>query len=210
MVPKPIKTSTLITSVAAILITEFVAGWMFRHMSSIAILGLVRSLQISALVTIVLLLEGGLDAVGFGPRNWLTGIQKGVYWSLGFAVAAGLGMAVLYWAGQNPIAMVRFPLPSSIMERLLFFVVGGLIAPLAEEICFRGVLYTYFRRWGILLALVASTAIFVALHAVKGIPVTQIVGGVVFAIAYETSGNLMVAVVIHTLGNLALFSLSLL
>jgi len=88
--------------------------------------------------------------------------------------------------------------------------VGGFIAPVAEELCFRGILYTYFRRWGIILALVASTIIFVVLHATHGLPVTQIVGGIVFAVAYEISHNLMVPITIHALGNLAIFSLSLL
>lgn len=210
MVPNPIKTITLISAVAAILVTELAAWWMGRYAPPLVVIGLARLVQIGAIICLILVLEGGLHAIGFAPNTWLTGIKKGAYWSLGFAVASGLGMTALYWAGHNPIAMLRFRLPSGMLEQILFFVVGGLIAPLAEEICFRGVLYTYFRRWGILLALVASTAIFVALHAVKGIPFTQIAGGIVFAIAYETSGNLMVAVVIHMLGNLAIFSLSLL
>jgi membrane protease YdiL (CAAX protease family) len=88
--------------------------------------------------------------------------------------------------------------------------VGGLIAPVAEELCFRGIVYSFFRRWGILIALVASTALFVALHTFQGLPVVQIVGGIVFAIAYETTGNLMVPITIHCLGNITIFTLSLL
>lgn len=210
MVPKPIKTITLISVVAAVLATELAAGWMGQYAPPLAVIGLVRMIQAGAIIYLILVLEGGLDVVGFAPHSWFTGIKVGAIWSLGFAIAAGVGMAVLYWAGENPIAMLRFKLPSGAVALIVFFLVGGVIAPLAEEICFRGVLYTYFRRWGVLLALVASTAIFVALHAVKGIPITQIVGGIVFAIAYETSGNLMAAVVIHMLGNLAIFSLSLL
>ena len=118
-------------------------------------------------------------------------------------------MLLIYIAGESPTALLRSPLPSRTSDLILFFVVGGFFAPVAEEICFRGILYTYFRRWGILPALVGSTALFVLLHSVHGLPVTQIVGGVVFAAAFETSRNLMVPITIHILGNLALFSLSL-
>lgn len=210
MVPKSIKTTTLILTGSVILITEFVAWWMLQHVASLAIVGLARLVQMGAIAIIILRMEGGLGAIGFAPHTWLDGCKIGAIWSLGFALAAGLGMLLLLWTGKNPITMLRVPLPSNHLDLLLFFAVGGLIAPIAEELCFRGVLYTYFRRWGVISALIISTVIFVALHAVKGIPVTQIVGGIAFAIAYETSGNLMVAITIHILGNLALFSLSLL
>jgi uncharacterized protein len=209
MVPKPIKLTTLITTIALVLITEMAAWWMLQHVSSLAIVGLARLVQITAIAMVIIQFEGGLGAVGCAPGTWFAGIKIGALWSIGFALTAGLAMAVVYLLGYNPLAMVRAPMPSRPVELMLLFAVGGLIAPLAEELCFRGVLYTYFRRWGIAFALVASTVIFVALHAVKGLPLTQVVGGLVFAIAYETSGNLMVAITIHTLGNLAIFSLSL-
>jgi len=42
-----------------------------------------------------------------------------------------------------------------------------------------------------------------------GIPLPQVVGGIVFAVAYEIEGSLMVPITIHVLGNLAIFTLSL-
>ncbi|RUA03071.1 MAG: CPBP family intramembrane metalloprotease, partial [Deltaproteobacteria bacterium] len=41
------------------------------------------------------------------------------------------------------------------------------------------------------------------------IPVTQLAGGVVFAVAYEKTGSLMAPVMIHILGNLSIFTLAL-
>jgi membrane protease YdiL (CAAX protease family) len=76
-----------------------------------------------------------------------------------------------------------------------------------EELFFRGILYGYFRRWGIFPALFLSTLFFVLLHPVKALAVTQTVGGVLFAAAYEIEGNLLVPITIHVLGNLAIFSL---
>jgi membrane protease YdiL (CAAX protease family) len=44
---------------------------------------------------------------------------------------------------------------------------------------------------------------------VHGFPLTQLVGGILFALSYEYSGNLMVPITIHATGNLAIFTLSL-
>jgi hypothetical protein len=38
---------------------------------------------------------------------------------------------------------------------------------------------------------------------------TQAVGGILFAVAYEVERSLLVPITIHVLGNLAIFSLSL-
>ncbi len=212
MATNPLKLKTLAWALALVLAAEALAWWSLSQtaLAPLAVLGMVRLLQIVGILWIVVALEGGLTIIGWAPLSWGSGFKKGAIWSLGFAGAAILGMATIYLAGHNPLRLLRTPLPSGATHLTLFFIVGGFIAPLAEEICFRGLLYTFFRRWGILLALVASTTIFVILHSVHGIPVTQIVGGLVFAIAYETSGNLMVPITIHVLGNLAIFTLSVL
>jgi membrane protease YdiL (CAAX protease family) len=102
-------------------------------------------------------------------------------------------------------------LPRRQSDILIFFLVGGIVAPVAEEVFFRGILYGFFRRWGVVVALVLSTAFFVLPHlGSHGLPITQIVGGVLFAIAYEIEGNLMTPITIHSLGNLAIFTISLL
>ena len=86
--------------------------------------------------------------------------------------------------------------------------VGSLIAPIAEEIYFRGLVYGYLRRWGPIVAILGSTLLFVVIHPnLQNLPFPQIVGGLLFATAYEVEKNLMVPIVIHISGNLALFSL---
>jgi membrane protease YdiL (CAAX protease family) len=69
-------------------------------------------------------------------------------------------------------------------------------------------IYGYLRRWGIWTALALSTIVFTLLHpGAAGAPIPQIVGGLVFAAAYEIEKKLLVPITIHILGNLALFSL---
>ena len=212
MATKSLKLTT-VTAVLALVTSTELLGWLaVRHMggSPLIWLGGLRLFQIGALVWIVVRLEQGLDVIGWPMSAWRQGLWKGAIWSAGFGLIAGCAMAVLYWAGRNPLTIVQSPLPVAKAELAAYLVVGGCIAPVAEELCFRGILYTYFRRWGIVPALLGSTVIFVALHAPRIIPVTQIVGGVVFAVSYEVSRNLMVPMTIHALGNLAIFSLSLL
>jgi hypothetical protein len=71
-------------------------------------------------------------------------------------------------------------------------------------------LYGFFRRWGILAALIPTTVIFTLAHPVcSHISATRIVGGIIFAVAYEMEASLMVPITIHILGNMAIFTLSL-
>jgi membrane protease YdiL (CAAX protease family) len=208
--PIHIRPVTMAVTLAVIIGVELLAGWLLggTALPRYAKVGVVRLLQIGGMLAAVVRLEGGLAAIGWHPRAWLAGVARGLRWSLMFALAAGFGMALLYLAGQNPIALIRSSLPTRPLDLVLLFVVGGLIAPIAEEICFRGVLFSFFRSYGIVAAIVFSTAIFVVLHFNR-LPATQVVGGIVFALSYETSRNLMVPITIHALGNLALFALSL-
>jgi uncharacterized protein len=212
MATEPLKLTT-VTAVLALVTSTELLGWLaVRHLggSPLFWLGGLRLVQIGALVWIVVKLEKGLAVIGWQLSAWRQGLWKGAIWSAGFGLIAGCAMAVLYWTGRNPLAIVQSPLPAAKVELAAFLLVGGCIAPVAEELCFRGILYTYFRRWGIIPALLGSTVLFVALHSTRALPITQIVGGVVFAISYEISDNLMVPMTIHALGNLAIFSLSLL
>ena len=97
---------------------------------------------------------------------------------------------------------------------MLLFAVGGVIGPMAEEVIFRGLLYGFFRRWGVLPAIFISTGVFVLVHllvrSVPGFAITQAIGGVVFAVSYELEKNLVVPITIHCLGNMAIFLLPLL
>ena len=211
MAPGSIKFVTLCFTLGLISVTELAAWLLMQHsaLGPLSVTGLVRVTQIAGILAGVAYLQQGLATIGWSSATWRKGLKTGMLWAAVFGFVVLVAMGIIFLAGINPVRLVRSPLPSEPGQKLLFFLVGGLIAPLAEEICFRGVLYSYFRRWGIILAILASTTIFVILHSVQGFPVIQLVGGVLFAISYELSGNLMVPIVIHATGNLAIFTLSL-
>lgn len=212
MATNPLKLTTVATALALVTATELLGWLVIRQLagSPLLWLGGLRLFQIGALAWIVVRLEKGLDVIGWQLSGWRQGLWAGAIWSAGFGLIAGCAMLVLHWVGRNPLAIVQSPLPAAGGELAAYLLVGGCIAPVAEELCFRGILYTYFRRWGIVPALLGSTVIFVVLHSTRALPITQIIGGVVFALSYENSRNLMVPMTIHSLGNLAIFSLSLL
>ena len=131
-------------------------------------------------------------------------------WSMCIGTGAALVSAGLMVLKINPVSLVKTPMPDAPGDLTLFLVVGTLIAPVAEEVFFRGILFGFLRQWGVVAAIVFSSLIFVLIHPTgSGLPVIQIAGGFLFALSYETGKSLMVPIVIHTLGNASIFFLSL-
>jgi len=207
-----IETKTLIIALAAIVSIEWATSVIIPKAISypMIILGAARLLEIILICLIVLIWGKGVSSIGLDRFKIVFGLKKGLIWSAGFAMAASFAFVVLLVAGINALTLIKAHLPTRPGEILLFFFIGGIVGPVAEELFFRGILYGFFRRWGVIAALVLSTLIFVLIHPIShGVPVTQVVGGIVFALAYEVEGSLMVPVTIHSLGNMAIFTLSL-
>ncbi len=210
MGPAPISTAFLLASLLAVGLLEIAAAYLGTRVQlpRLWLIAGTRTAQMFVVITLALVQTGGLDGLGLDRKSILPGLRKGIAWSAGFAAAAGLLFLGLFMAGQHPLTLIRSPLPAELSQRILFFFVGGILAPVAEEIIFRGLIFGYLRRWGVPAAVLISTALFAALHF-PAVPITQIVGGIVFAVAYHTGRSLMVPIVIHVLGNLAIFTLSL-
>lgn len=211
MGPAPIATAFLLTSLLTVVLLETAAALAsgFGWLPGLWLIAATRTAQLLTLLALAAMPGGGLNRLGLDRKRMLPGLKSGLAWSAGFAAAAALLFAVLWVAGRNPLVLIRSPLPPTGSQQVLFFVVGGMIAPLTEEAVFRGLIFGYLRRWGLTAAILISTALFAVFHLGPAIPVTQIAGGLVFAVAYHQSGSLMTPIVIHGLGNLAIFSLSL-
>ncbi|WOF22255.1 type II CAAX endopeptidase family protein [Microbacterium betulae] len=141
------------------------------------------------------------------PSDLLYGVALGLLLRIAegsLALAAGDSGALPAFAtldGEIPVVSV-----------LTTALLSVLVAPVVEELLFRGVvLVTVFRiaRRGVdgaLLALVASTAAFVGLHAVTGMtrwdqPVTLSLVGLTCGILVLTTGRIWGAVLVHAVFN---------
>ena len=170
-------------------------------------IGLFRVIDCVLICAVTALFFDRTTLPGLFPARFREGLLRGIYWTAGFGVIAGIVGMACYLAGISPLALVHVELPADTPRLIRFFVVGGIIGPAAEELLFRGVLYGVLRRWGVGIALFLSSLLFVLAHSGGGIAFPQIVGGLVFAAAYEYEKNLIVPVMIHICGNLALFCL---
>ncbi len=171
--------------------------------------GIVRLLDAAVIIAAALLFGPPACLPGVVPPAAVKGILRGALWSAGFGCTAALLGALLYAAGFNPIELISFDILQPRERLFLFVAIGGIVSPFAEELIFRGVVFGMLRRWGAFAAVVGSTLIFAVAHNSSGLPVTQAVGGLVFALSYEVEKNLLVPVITHISGNLALFAIAL-
>jgi membrane protease YdiL (CAAX protease family) len=206
-----IKINTLIISILAIAAIEIIV-WLVVHQNLIAPLiamGLARLAEIIFLLILVNIREKGLSAIGLNFADIFKGLKKGFIWAVIFGVGAAVVLGIIYLMGINAPALFQMQLPDNMLNLITFFFIGAFFAPLAEEIFFRGILYGFFRRWGISTAIIVSTLLFVLPHTSgHTLPITQIIGGILFAVSYEVEKNLLVPITIHSLGNLAIFTIA--
>jgi len=212
MEAKKIEIKIFLLSLATLVLIETAATLSISgiKISPMVATGVVRLIEITLIIIIVLVWGKGLSSIGLVASEMIKGLKRGLFWSAGFGIITFFAFIVLFLVDINSLTLIHTRLPEKSGEIVLFYLVAGIIGPVAEEILFRGIIYGFFRRWGVLAALILSSVIFVLAHlTLSTIPIPQIVGGVIFAIAYEKEGSLIVPISIHALGNMAIFTLSL-
>ncbi len=89
-----------------------------------------------------------------------------------------------------------------VLQRLYIILAAVVIAPIAEECCFRGFLYTTLRRrGGRAAATVASALLFGAIHASLAQMLPLTIFGIAQCIAYEKVRGLWLPIAVHMLFN---------
>lgn len=124
-----------------------------------------------------------------------------VGWMLA-AIGAYLAFAIVYTAvfgepEQDDIAETFGTVP----VQILLIVIA---APIAEEVCFRGLLFGGLReRWPRLAAALLSGLIFGGLHALTGLSAVPalIAFGFILALLYEKTGSIVPGILLHLLNN---------
>lgn len=149
---------------------------------------------------------------GMGLRldHWIFDSLRGV---LGFfalmPVSIGLLLAMEFFLRNHPEALKEHVLLVALRDvapawKAWVFVSAVVLAPLAEEVFFRGIIQSYIRRlsrrpWW---AIVVTSTIFTVLHAPQYSALPSLMAlSIVLGFAYERSGRLITPIVIHALFN---------
>ena len=187
--------------------------------------------ELSALGAIVLLTatQVGLLLVSwlfvFRP-NALAGLPSLPGRNAADAVRSGIGWGVVAWIGASLASYVVFfvfeavgldPEPQAaeqalaVIDPILAVVAIVILAPIAEEVFFRGVIFNAFlreggRRW----AFLGSSALFAVIHLslVAAIPIFLL--GLALAWVYDRTNNLLAPIAMHMVVNGASVILALL
>ncbi|MGB9212483.1 MAG: type II CAAX endopeptidase family protein [Halobacteriota archaeon] len=137
------------------------------------------------------------------PKALLYGV---VGFVVAFVVAAIVGYPIEQYFGVDVTqqALSQSATVSGLLPLVLLS--GVIIAPICEEIVFRGYLYKAFRdRFKPWYAIVMSAALFSAIHLEPLAAVHLFVIGIVLAYVYEKTDNLMAPIALHMLNNAVAF-----
>ena len=148
------------------------------------------------------------------PRPRLFEIAKGLLLHHVSALGWFGGYALwTWWLGGEPALARRMGeelTPAAQMEQaftlpsIVFFILtAGLLAPIVEELVFRGLLYQAWKSaWGWLGAAVGSAVVFGFFH---GAFLPQLVGGLIFVAVMRRASSLRASIYTHALFNLSLW-----
>lgn len=150
------------------------------------------------------------SALGLRPTSWrwlLIGLGAGVAAMLANRIVV-LVYVLLTGDLSNPQADIANAAAPAGWPLLGLMLAGAVLAPLAEELFFRGVVYGALRRHGVLLATLVSALLFGLAHGISVLlPATALIG-VVNALLYERSKSIWPSVVAHAVNNAILFTLA--
>ena len=178
--------------------------------STVGALAGLLAIHVSWLVALLAVLWysgfAGLDILSrwVRPPTW----REGVRWALAGALLWTPSFAKSLRLGSD------FQYPDYLAFHGLHMLVACLVAPIAEEVLYRGVTYSALRSWNKTVAIVGSTALFFVAHTSIGGLVLRgtaelsyvhglaiILLGLITAHIYEKTGKLSLCIVFHSAGN---------
>ena len=202
-----------------LIVPQFGPSGMF-HTNADGVMALVVQMlafHVSALIMIgVLLFRRGIswgDAFGLGAPRWGFTLAVGALvgmlvlpaaWVLGLLSALGLENAGFPVKPQQAVQLVQGAATTS--ERTLTALMAIGLAPVVEEILFRGIIYPTVKQVGYPRAAIWGTAfVFAAIHATPAIFLPLFLLGALLAHLYERTGNLLAPITTHVVFNLVNF-----
>ncbi|HRT04688.1 MAG TPA: CPBP family intramembrane metalloprotease [Kiritimatiellia bacterium] len=185
------------------------AAQFLRRFAPPALVYDVLAFQVALLAAILWRMRGKPQALGAraAPRTvlaeaalrWLAILP--LIWFLGFAWNLALGLLGREPAFQHAVAL--FLETDTAWEQVRFVFFAVVVAPVAEEALFRGLLLPLLVRHAGAVAGVALTALgFAALHGLESLPALAVFS-VALSLAYARTGTLLVPMAMHAFFNAA-------
>jgi len=106
---------------------------------------------------------------------------------------------------EAPISKIEILIRNRSISNTVLLIVVAFIGPIAEEVFFRGFLYSAFKKnWGILPALLLSSILFSVVHLQIFSFIPLLVIGWLLAYLFERTRSLLPAIFLHAIYNLIL------
>lgn len=163
---------------------------------------------LAALATYVVIVRrrlGSWREIGFRAPPLLPLLLTPLIFVAQMTLVAVANLLLMQAIGQfdNPqIGALTDPNGFSWVNFAFVFFVGAILAPIVEELLFRGLLYQWLRaRTNVVVAVVASGAIFSAAHVIPVLLPALFLVGVVLAVVFEWTRSLWVVIALHFMQN---------
>ena len=178
-------------------------------------LGLATTLALNVLLVGVVAVVTRHELGALANRLGLAGFNVSGLWRPGLAVAGCYAMVVAYATIVNALDIEALQPESTvgieIVRERLSLVLAGVaviaVAPLAEEVFYRGLIFGGLQRWGFWPAALISGAVFSGVHLDPGSLIPFFIIGVTLAWLFWRRGNLWESVAFHVLFNAVSFSI---
>lgn len=192
----------LVIAAFVVLMRALVSGLPKNVESVLALLAL-QSMVPIATVYLLIVRRRGVDWADLGlrpvARRWY---RHAVVIALATVPVVGavnaLTQALVDVPFTNPQLKVLAPAGFSWIGLIGMLAMAGVVAPVVEEIVFRGLLYGWLRRRvGVALGIALSALLFAFAHGIVILAPALAVQGVILATVYQRSGSLWPSIVVH-------------
>ncbi len=145
---------------------------------------------------------GGLAALGFrrvaiGKLLWMTALGLGI--AFGFNALWSIALEHLGWATQPELVPV---FGQGFVGYIAALIIAAGVAPLAEEVFFRGFLQAGLEnRFGAWVAIILTAGLFALVHVLPGVLPPIFVLGLIFSILRFETDSLWPSIVLHAAFN---------
>ncbi|MGI6686454.1 MAG: CPBP family intramembrane glutamic endopeptidase [Bacillota bacterium] len=189
-------------------------GWKLNNLLIVFLASLIQTLlMVSAAWYFVVVRHGhSFRDLGFLKRGFFQALPQGVKWGIGLffmVIILGMLQAIIYPSEPEPQDFAKILLMvDSPGELFLAVTMGVVLAPLGEEIYFRGFFYPAIcQRYGAVWGIMITALFFSALHfdLYRLLPIAA--GGIGLTYLYEKTGNLWTNIIAHGVWNAIMIAL---